>query len=312
MITKCCIGKSILSVVLVLLLVILSSCAKPVSEETYTADATHSPTPPAPSPSMPISTPSPVPPPTPSPRPTKPDTAVIIFTFDDGPESDYLLAYPILEEYGIAGTSYIVTSFTDESLSGKLTWDQIREMSDYGWAFGDHTKEHRRLTEMSDDEIRESMESVNQSFLEQGFALPAIMAYPYGAYDDRVIADIQSYRAQARLADYETYFVDFENNNPYAIDCISADMHKKSQLNEVEKLVDKACEEKAVIVFRVHTLYREEPYDTVPINKKILSGCAPQTDSELFRQLVEYCVDQGCSFMTMTQLMDIYPQNPAC
>jgi peptidoglycan/xylan/chitin deacetylase (PgdA/CDA1 family) len=305
MVTTRFLKKIILSTLLVLLFIILSSCALPVSEGPQTAATTPSLTP------LPVSSPSPTPslaPPSPSPEPTKPDTAVIIFTFDDGPESDYLLAYPILKEYGIKGTSYIVTSFTDESLTGKLTWDQIKEMSAYGWAFGDHTVEHRRLTEMSDDEIKESMEAVNRSFTDQGFALPAIMAYPYGAYDQRVIAGIAPYRAQARLAEYEKKFVDLDTVSSYAIDSISADMRKNSQLEKVEKLVDKACEENAVIVFRVHTLYREEPYDTVPINKKILSGCAPQTDSKLFEQLVKYCVDKGCAFMTMVQFMDLCPQ----
>jgi peptidoglycan/xylan/chitin deacetylase (PgdA/CDA1 family) len=309
--------KRIFSTTFILLFAMLIGCSVP-ADGPDAADVTPSFTPsPAPSCSTPVlvspSSPSPSQssaPPSCSPdeKLLKPDTAVIIFTFDDGPESDYLLAYPILKEQGIKGTSYIITKFTDESMPGKLTWDQIKEMSADGWDFGCHTYEHKRLTGMSDDEIKESMEAVDRSFTEQGFQPPSIMAYPYGAYNQRVIDDIKPYRAQARLASYQTMFVDPKNTDPYAIDSVSADMRTNSQLKKDEKLVDKACGDNAVIVFRIHTMYKEKPYDTVPINKKILSGCAPQTDSRLFRQLVEYCVDKGCSFMTMSQLMDVYKQ----
>jgi peptidoglycan/xylan/chitin deacetylase (PgdA/CDA1 family) len=236
----------------------------------------------------------------------KPDSAVVIFTFDDGSESDYLLAYPILKKYAIKGTSYLITKFTDENATGKMTWTQIKEMSAYGWVFGCHTYDHRHLASMTDEEIGTSMEMVNQSFMRQGFQPPDIMAYPYGSYSQRVIDDIKPYRKQARQAFYNTDFVDLKNVKPYEIPCVNGDMRTTKQLNSLERVVEKACKEKAVVVFRFHCLYKQEPYDTVKINHKILSGSAAQTSASLLEELVEYCVDKGCAFMTMTQLMDLY------
>ncbi len=230
----------------------------------------------------------------------KSGTATILFTFDDGPASDYLLAYPILKQYGIRGTSYLATQFTDANTIGKLTWAQVKEMRAYGWVFGCHTYEHRHMADMSNKEIQRSMELVNQSFKRQGLPAPNILAFPYGSYNKRVINAIKPYRAQARLAYYQTKFVDM--SYPYEVNSISADMRTERQLKKVMKIVDKACREHAVVVFRVHTLYKQRPYDTVKINEKIRSGCAPQTDSRLFKQLVRYCVDKGCSFMTMEEL----------
>lgn len=252
---------------------------------------------------------SPVPSPTASrpapPKIAKPGKAVVIFTFDDGAESDYLLAYPILKKYGIKGTSYLITKFTDNNIVGKLTWQQVKEMSGYGWVFGCHTYDHRRMTSMTDDEIRKSLEAVNQSFLRQGFHPPEIMAYPYGAHDQRVIHVVKRYRKQARAYGKQG-FVDLEHINPYEIPDIKANMRTKDELDRLEKLVDKACGEKAVVVFCLHTLYKQKPYDTVKTNHEILSGSAPQTSSKLFGELVKYCVDKKCAFMTMTGLMDLY------
>lgn len=42
------------------------------------------------------------------------DCAYIAFTFDDGCLSDYELAYPILKQYDIRGTSYIIPKYQDE------------------------------------------------------------------------------------------------------------------------------------------------------------------------------------------------------
>ncbi len=258
----------------------------------------------------PFESPGPVPLPSSGPEPSPlaietpvPGKAVIIFTFDDGPLSDYLLAYPILKEYDIKGTSYIITKFTDAETAGKLNWEQIKEMAEYGWVFGAHTRRHNNLTRLSGKKIKEDCEAVGESFTAQGFAVPEIMAYPYGSYNKKVIEAIKPYYKQARLAYYRTDFVNV-SGDPYKIACISADMRTNSSLKKLEKLVDKACEKGAIIVFRAHTLYKDKPYDTVKRNTHILSGCAPQTDSKLFNKLVQYCVDKGCGFMTMTELME--------
>ena len=235
---------------------------------------------------------------------SEPGKAVIIFTFDDGHASDYLLAYPILKPYDIKGTSYINTKYTDQGLKGRLSWDQIREMAGYGWVFGAHTSGHQRMTRLTDKEIASDCEAVNQSFIAQGFAPPVIMAYPYGAHSDRVIKAMKPFYKQARLAAYRTDCVDPANTDPYKIPSVSADMQTKGRLNKVKRLVDKACEKSAVVIFRVHVLYKDHPYDTVKRNSRVAGGCAPQTDSKLFAELVEYCAKKGCAFMTMTELMD--------
>jgi peptidoglycan/xylan/chitin deacetylase (PgdA/CDA1 family) len=241
----------------------------------------------------------------PSPSETPgPGKAVIIFTFDDGAVSDYLLAYPILKEYGIKGTSYINAKFTDDNVKGRMSWDQIGEMREYGWVFGAHTCTHQHMTKLSDKQIDKDCEELSSLFTSHGLDAPDIMAYPYGSYNSKVIKAIKPFYKQARLAYYRTDFVDPANTDPYKIPSISADMQSSGRLNELMSLVDKASEEGAVAVFRVHVLYKEHPFDTVKRNPHVGGGCAPQTDSGLFAELVKYCVDKGCSFMTMTELMD--------
>jgi peptidoglycan/xylan/chitin deacetylase (PgdA/CDA1 family) len=226
-----------------------------------------------------------------------PDTAVVIFTFDDGCISDYELAYPILKKYGIRGTSYIIPEYQDTGRPYALTWDMVKEMKQYGWVFGCHTYAHSDLTKMTADEIRASMLKVNESFMAQGLDAPAIHAFPFGRYDQKVIDAMKPFRVQMRKAFYESKFVDPKTADPYGIDSCSADMRMEERLKLHEAFVDKAVEQKAIIVFRCHCLYKESVGD--------MGNWTVQTDSRLFEKLVRYCADKGCRFMTMTDLLSM-------
>jgi peptidoglycan/xylan/chitin deacetylase (PgdA/CDA1 family) len=52
--------------------------------------------------------------------------AMVVVSFDDANDSDYTIVYPLFQERGIKGTSYIVTGFIGKP--GYLTWTMIEEM----------------------------------------------------------------------------------------------------------------------------------------------------------------------------------------
>lgn len=63
----------------------------------------------------------------------------VVITFDDGYESNYELAFPILKETGMRAGLAVVTSMMGEGHWG-MTWDHIREMSASGLCeFGSHS-----------------------------------------------------------------------------------------------------------------------------------------------------------------------------
>lgn len=70
-----------------------------------------------------------------------PDNAVLL-TFDDGYESFYKLAFPILQKYGYTAVNFIIVSDVDNTNKHqvpKLTWEQMREMKRAGMGFYNHT-----------------------------------------------------------------------------------------------------------------------------------------------------------------------------
>ncbi|MGZ9583580.1 polysaccharide deacetylase family protein [Paenibacillus marinisediminis] len=78
-----------------------------------------------------------------------PDNAVMI-TFDDGYESFYTYAFPILKEYGYPATNFVIVSAIDQQTGiKKMTWDQMREMKQAGMSFYSHTYNSHQYKEIN-------------------------------------------------------------------------------------------------------------------------------------------------------------------
>jgi peptidoglycan/xylan/chitin deacetylase (PgdA/CDA1 family) len=102
---------------------------------------------------------------------------LILFTFDDGRESNYTVAAPLLEAFGGRGVFFIVPAFAECEKDGALAfyrsrinpdsrigdeqWEdwkpmnpqQIETLASRGHAIGNHTLTHERLVGLSDERL---------------------------------------------------------------------------------------------------------------------------------------------------------------
>ncbi|PLT43763.1 polysaccharide deacetylase family protein [Paenibacillus sp. FSL W8-1187] len=70
-----------------------------------------------------------------------PDNAVLL-TFDDGYESFYRYAYPLLLKHGVTATNFLIASTIGDARRdgvAKLSWEQVREMKRGGMEFYSHS-----------------------------------------------------------------------------------------------------------------------------------------------------------------------------
>lgn len=123
-----------------------------------------------------------------------PDRSLVI-TFDDGYQSVYEHAFPILQRYGMRATVFLTVgeNVTGEqahrlpSLEGRtmLAWREIREMHDWGIRIGAHTLTHCDLTLQPAGQIEaEILDS--KSAIETELGAPVdCFAYPFGRHDHR-------------------------------------------------------------------------------------------------------------------------------
>jgi peptidoglycan/xylan/chitin deacetylase (PgdA/CDA1 family) len=108
----------------------------------------------------------------------------VIITFDDGSESIFTNALPIMQKYDFTGTVYIVYNYV--GIRNFMNSDQIRGLYASGWEIGSHSLSHADLTEHPDRQLDEIVGSRRklQSLLDVPISS---FAYPFGAYDENSV-----------------------------------------------------------------------------------------------------------------------------
>ena len=126
----------------------------------------------------------------------------VVITFDDGYESSYVYAFPILKKYNHKAVLFTVTStivndekpFSPARLS-ILSFAQMKEMRDSGLIeFGSHTFDaHKyigkkpKLLTLNKQGIMQDLNMEKQVFLKNGFPAPTAIAYPFGRSNKNVL-----------------------------------------------------------------------------------------------------------------------------
>jgi peptidoglycan/xylan/chitin deacetylase (PgdA/CDA1 family) len=114
-------------------------------------------------------------------RPLQASKPLLLFTFDDGRESNYAVAAPLLESFGGRGVFFVVPAFAEcaadqalrfyrtninpDSKPGDEQWEdwkpmnpaQIADLAARGHAIGNHTLTHQRLVGLSSDKLEQEI-----------------------------------------------------------------------------------------------------------------------------------------------------------
>jgi len=134
------------------------------------------------------------------PLPAKP----VIITSDDGYQSMYTNAFPILKKYGYKMTVFLITSMIGDKEAARrlndfdygdnrvpqramLIWPEVRVMSKYGCEFQSHTWSHRIISNIPVEDARMEL-AQSKSDIEINTGKPCIfVAWPHGQYSGEVL-----------------------------------------------------------------------------------------------------------------------------
>lgn len=126
----------------------------------------------------------------------------VLITFDDGYESAYEYADPVLERHGLTAVIFIIGSKTggenapfDPEVLSYLTWDQLKDMTGSGrWELGHHGFEGHDEIEgeapyivWDGETTAHDLARLHHAMDEQGLDPTRSIAYPFGAYTDETV-----------------------------------------------------------------------------------------------------------------------------
>lgn len=120
----------------------------------------------------------------------------VAITFDDGFRDNYDNAFPLLQEFAVPATIFLVTStiggtnrwmenrgFSTRPMMG---WQHAAEMAKSGIVLGGHTLTHPRLTGLADADVKSEVGDCARIIADRtGFPTDQF-AYPFGDFDGRV------------------------------------------------------------------------------------------------------------------------------
>jgi peptidoglycan/xylan/chitin deacetylase (PgdA/CDA1 family) len=107
-------------------------------------------------------------------------------TLDDGEITQYMHAFPALQEQGVLSTVFVLPGLVDREKK-YMTWAQIKEMAQCGHEIQSHGWGHRFLTECNPNDLREELSGARLE-IESRLGKPVTaMSIPYGRYNRRVL-----------------------------------------------------------------------------------------------------------------------------
>lgn len=115
----------------------------------------------------------------------------VAITFDDATVDQYVLAFPIMRQYGIRATLFVPAGLVGKR--GYLTWRQLKEMRESGFVdVESHTLTHADLTKLTPERAREEIAG-GRAILERRLGAPVRhFAYPYGTYTVEILALVRA------------------------------------------------------------------------------------------------------------------------
>jgi peptidoglycan/xylan/chitin deacetylase (PgdA/CDA1 family)/PKD repeat protein len=219
-----------------------------------------------------------------------PENGAISIAFDDGIQTQYDYAYPLLKARGMVGTFYVVTDglreVTGSNLS--LTVAELKEMQGYGCEIGSHSKTHPDFALISDSQISYECSISKQVLQSYGFTVNNF-AYPYGETNAHVDSIVSQYYRSGRSA----------YNGPYVMQLgtsqfrLTAAAGEPGGLSQVQNLIDQVYATNGwAIIFFHNIVPNPNPSDLYSISV------------QSFTAFLDYLTLNGVKTVTVNQALD--------
>lgn len=225
----------------------------------------------------------------------------VSITFDDGLKNQFDYAFPLMKARKIKGTFYITTDKIRDFSHDQnfMSLNELKILQNDFNEIGSHSKTHRALTSLSDEQIHKECR-VSIEVL-QSYGFPAEnFAYPYGKTNEHVNSIVSQYFLTCRSAYKRPYMIKFLSSNKKlpGYPGEKSDSSAFFRLKHLLKIV--ALTNSYAIVFFHNVL------PNMPSNSKTTSR-QRIVSSQAFSNFLDYGVSKGVQFLTVSQALPTLP-----
>jgi len=121
----------------------------------------------------------------------------VTITFDDGMRSVHDRALPVLRHHGFPAHLFLATGSVGRDNSwpspretaarfDMMSWDEVETCASHGVMIESHTVTHPDLRALTPAQISDECEAADREIERRTGRRPALMAYPFGLFDDNV------------------------------------------------------------------------------------------------------------------------------
>ncbi len=167
---------------------------------------------------------------------------LISFVFDDGNDTDYLVARAIFAEQGAVACSAITTDWINRP--GYLTAEQIIGLKGAGWEIMAHTATHPNLRSLTSAQVEVELSRSKAALDDLGLGIKNLV-YPYNKNNEMVRAIARRYYRSGRGGTNTANGADLD---PYDLKSYSI----KHDLAGMERYIDRAYAGRSWIIFYQH------------------------------------------------------------
>lgn len=124
----------------------------------------------------------------------------MVITFDDGYRCVVEHAVPVMAEFGMTATLFVVTAAVDTTTDWYVqgggrrfehaSWPELERAAARGFTIGSHTVNHRSLVDASESVVADEL-GASKETLEKRIGACRHFAYPFGAHGDATVAAVQ-------------------------------------------------------------------------------------------------------------------------
>lgn len=172
----------------------------------------------------------------------------VVVCFDDGHKTDITTAKPIMDKYGIPGTSYIIKNKLDYQTDGYMDLEDLKILQDAGWAIGSHASPD--MTTLTEEQVHKEFSDIVEFLGKHHFKARKHFALPMGRYNKDVIKIARQHFDSCRTINVggETVY----NPDPYKLRVVY--VTQTSQTNKIVETIKKDAAKGCLYIVVFHRI----------------------------------------------------------